>query len=157
MPGKRDFSAGSASCFLPSQHSCWCGLRPATTGALMLWREFSSQLRATINLSSGFPPSLTIKLNARTRWWTQLYSAWSPSSWLQQLLWVRYAHNTLTIALFQGGYGYQPPLFSALEKEAASPSAMAKPGLKLTLSLLWFVTRIATFPIRLSHRSLCLG
>lgn len=52
-----------------------------------------------------------------------------------------YAHNTLTIAAtglshFQGGYGYQPPLFPALEKEAASPSAMAKPGLKLTLPLL---------------------
>lgn len=72
-----------------------------------------------------------------------------------------YAHNTSTIACtglshFQGGYGYQPPLFPALEKEAASPSAMTKPGLKLTLPLLWFVTRIATFPIRLSHRSCAL-
>lgn len=53
-----------------------------------------------------------------------------PSSWSQQLLWVQYTHNTLTsssmgLSPFQCAYGYQPPLFPALEKEVSCPSVHA--------------------------------
>ena len=54
----------------------------------------------------------------------------NPASWSQQLLWVEYAHNTLTssatgLSPFQCAYGFQPPLFPALEKEASCPSSKA--------------------------------
>ena len=50
-----------------------------------------------------------------------------PSSWSQQLLWVEYAHNTLAtsttgLSPFQCTYGFQPPLFPALEREVSCPS-----------------------------------
>ncbi|XP_055486775.1 uncharacterized protein LOC129694070 [Leucoraja erinacea] len=53
-----------------------------------------------------------------------------PSSWSQQLMWVEYAHNTLTSSAtgfspFQCAYGFQPPLFPALEKEVSCPSVQA--------------------------------
>lgn len=56
----------------------------------------------------------------------------NPSSWSQQLLWVEYAHNTLTssatgLSPFQCAYGYRLPLFPALEKEASCPSVQAFP------------------------------
>ncbi len=45
-------------------------------------------------------------------------------------MWVEYAHNTLPCVLtgmspFQCVFGYQPPLFPALEKEVSVPSAVA--------------------------------
>ena len=51
----------------------------------------------------------------------------NPTSWSEQLLWVEYAHNTLTssatgLSPFECTYGFQPPLFPALEKEASCPS-----------------------------------
>ena len=54
----------------------------------------------------------------------------NPSSWSQHLLRVEYAHNTLTssatgLSPFQCAYGYQPPLFPALEGEASCPSVQA--------------------------------
>lgn len=54
----------------------------------------------------------------------------NPASWSKQLLWVEYAHNTLPcsstgLSPFQCAYGYQPPLFSALEREVGVPSAIA--------------------------------
>ncbi|KAI3353855.1 hypothetical protein L3Q82_004863 [Scortum barcoo] len=53
-----------------------------------------------------------------------------PSSWSQQLLWVEYAHNTLTCSAtglfpFQCAYGFQPPLFPDLEEEVSCPSVQA--------------------------------
>ncbi|KAI3370842.1 hypothetical protein L3Q82_007128 [Scortum barcoo] len=54
-----------------------------------------------------------------------------PSSWSQQLLWVEYAHNTLTCSatglspFFQCAYGFQPPLFPDLEEEVSCPSVQA--------------------------------
>ncbi|XP_055489453.1 uncharacterized protein LOC129696070 [Leucoraja erinacea] len=47
-----------------------------------------------------------------------------------QLLWVEYAHNTLTssatgLSPFQCAYRFQPPLFPALEKEVSCPSVQA--------------------------------
>lgn len=54
----------------------------------------------------------------------------NPSSWSQQLVWVEYARNTLVSSAtgfspFQCAYGYQPPLFPALEKEASCSSVQA--------------------------------
>ena len=54
----------------------------------------------------------------------------NPSSWSQQLLWLEYAHNSLTssatgLSPFQCAYSYQPPLFPALEREVSCPSVQA--------------------------------
>ncbi len=54
----------------------------------------------------------------------------NPSTWSQQLLWVEYAHNSLTssatgLSPFQCAYGYQPPLFPAQEREVSCPSVQA--------------------------------
>jgi len=53
-----------------------------------------------------------------------------PACWSQQLLCMEYAHNTLTssatgMSPLQCAYGFQPPLFSALENEVSCPSAQA--------------------------------
>ncbi|KAL2088012.1 hypothetical protein ACEWY4_016840 [Coilia grayii] len=53
-----------------------------------------------------------------------------PLSWASRLVWVEYAHNTLTCSAtrmspFQCVYGYQPPLFPSQEGEASCPSALA--------------------------------
>lgn len=50
----------------------------------------------------------------------------NPCSWAQHLVWVEYTH-TLTssasdLSPFQCPFGFQLPLFPALEKEASSPS-----------------------------------
>ena len=52
------------------------------------------------------------------------------SSWSEQLVWVEYAHNTLTssatgLSPFECAYGFGPLLFPALEKEASYPSVQA--------------------------------
>lgn len=68
--------------------------------------------------------------------WSQFLSAKPPvrstatKVRAQQLMWVEYAHNSLTssstgLSPFQCAYGFQPPLFPALEKEVTCPSVKA--------------------------------
>ena len=90
----------------------------------IFWREFCSLLGASVSLSSGFHRQSNGQTE-RTRKW-RLPCASSPCSWAQHLVWVEYAHNTLTssasgLSPFQCAYGFQPPLFPALEKEASCP------------------------------------
>ena len=54
----------------------------------------------------------------------------NPASWSDQLVWVEFAHNTLTcsstgLSPFQCAHGYLPPLFPDTEKESSCPSAQA--------------------------------
>ncbi|KAK2898058.1 hypothetical protein Q8A73_014438 [Channa argus] len=54
----------------------------------------------------------------------------NPATWAQNLVWVEYAHNSLPSATtgmtpFQVVFGYQQPLFPALESDATVPSASA--------------------------------
>lgn len=84
----------------------------------------------TPSLSSGFHPQSngqTERMNQQTETALRCTVSQNPSSWSQQLLWGEYAYNTLTssatgLSPFQCAYGYQPPLFPALEKEASCPS-----------------------------------
>lgn len=48
--------------------------------------------------------------------------SWNPPSWSKQLLWVKYAHNSLTslttgLSPFQCCYRYQPPILPVVEGE----------------------------------------
>jgi hypothetical protein len=54
----------------------------------------------------------------------------NPASWSDQLVWVEFAHITLTcsstgLSHFQCTYGYLPPLFPDLEQESSCPSVQA--------------------------------
>ncbi|KAL1259020.1 hypothetical protein QQF64_009597 [Cirrhinus molitorella] len=54
----------------------------------------------------------------------------SPTSWCQQLPWVKYTHNSLPVSStglspIECSLGYQPPLFPSMESEVAVPSAHA--------------------------------
>ena len=54
----------------------------------------------------------------------------NPASWSDQLVWVEFAHITLTcsstgLSPFQCAHGYLPPLFPDTEKESSCPSAQA--------------------------------
>lgn len=99
----------------------------------VFWQEFCRLLGATPSLSSGFHPQSngqTERMNQQMETALRCTVSQNPSSWSQQLLWVEYAHNSLTssatgLSPFQCAYGYQPPLFPALEKEASCPSVQA--------------------------------
>ena len=107
----------------------WCltGVGSSTSG---FWREFCALLGAKVSLSSGFHP----QSNGQTEWVNQEMETMlrcmvsrNPATWAEQLLWVEYALNTLTssatgLSPFQCAYGYQPPLFPALEGEVSYPS-----------------------------------
>ncbi|KAF7648885.1 hypothetical protein LDENG_00150590 [Lucifuga dentata] len=54
----------------------------------------------------------------------------NPSTWSKQLMWIEYAHNSLSVSAtglspFQCVYGYQLLLFPELEGEVSVPSAQA--------------------------------
>ena len=96
----------------------------------VFWREFCSLLGATVSLSSGYHPQSngqTERKNQEMETALRCMTSQNPTSWSEQLLWVEYAHNTLTssatgLSPFECTYGFQPPLFPALEKEASCPS-----------------------------------
>ena len=98
--------------------------------ASVFWREFCSLLGATVSLSSGYHPQSngqTERKNQEMETALRCMASQNPTSWSEQLLWVEYAHNTLTssatgLSPFECTYGFQPPLFPALEKEASCPS-----------------------------------
>lgn len=99
----------------------------------VFWREFCSLLGASVSLSSGFHPQSngqSERKNQDMETSLRCLVSSNPSSWSQQLIWVEYAHNTLIssatgLSPFQCAYGYQPPLFPALEKDASCPSVQA--------------------------------
>lgn len=99
----------------------------------IFWREFCSLLGATVSLSSGYHPQSngqTERINQQMETALRCMASKHPSSWSQQLLWVEYAHNTLSssstgLSPFQCAYGFQPPLFPSLEREASCPSVQA--------------------------------
>ena len=97
------------------------------------WRAFCSLIGATVSLSSGHHPQTngqTERLNQELETGLRCLTSQTPSSWSKHLIWVEYAHNTLPcsssgMSPFQCAYGFQPPLFPSLEKEASVPSALA--------------------------------
>ena len=99
----------------------------------VFWREFCTLIGATVSLSSGFHPQSngqSERMNQEMETALRCMVSQNPSSWSKQLLWVEYAHNTLTssatgLSPFQCAYGYQPPLFPALEGELSCPSVQA--------------------------------
>lgn len=99
----------------------------------IFWWEFCSLLGATVSLSSGYHPqsnAQTENLNQQIETALRCMVAKHTSYWSRQLLWVEFAHNTLTssatgLSPFQCAYGFQPPLFLALEREATCPSVEA--------------------------------
>ncbi|KAL2085065.1 hypothetical protein ACEWY4_020583 [Coilia grayii] len=98
------------------------------------WKEFCHLLGATVSLTSGFHPQSngqTERINQELEKALRCVASRNPLSWAQQLVWVEYAHNTLTCSAtrmspFQCVYGYQPPLFPSQEGEVSCPSALAK-------------------------------
>ncbi|XP_071356648.1 uncharacterized protein [Trachinotus anak] len=96
------------------------------------WRAFCSLLGAFVSLSSGHHPQTngqTERLNQELETSLCCLASQSPNTWSRQLTWVEYAHNSLPcssgLSPFQCAYGYQPPLFPALEREVGVPSALA--------------------------------
>ena len=96
----------------------------------IFWREFCTLVGATVSLSSGFHPQSngqSERMNQEMETALRCMVSQHPSSWSRQLLWVEYGHNTLTssatgLSPFQCTYGFQPPLFPALEREVSCPS-----------------------------------
>uniref|UniRef100_A0A8C5CEZ5 Gypsy retrotransposon integrase-like protein 1 n=1 Tax=Gadus morhua TaxID=8049 RepID=A0A8C5CEZ5_GADMO len=96
---------------------------PQLTSAF--WREFCSLVGATVSLSSGFHPQSngqTERVNQDLETTLRCLVNCNPASWSDQLVWVEYAHNTLTcsstVSPFQCAYGCLQPLFPDLEKES---------------------------------------
>ncbi|KAG1953664.1 retrotransposable element [Pimephales promelas] len=97
------------------------------------WREFCKLLGATVSLSSGFHPQSngqTERANQDLERTLRCLVSKNPSSWIQQLSMVEYAHNTLPVSStglspFECSVSYQPPIFPSLESEVAVPSAHA--------------------------------
>ncbi|KAI3365323.1 hypothetical protein L3Q82_010413, partial [Scortum barcoo] len=99
----------------------------------IFWREFCVLVGASASLLSGFHSQSngqTERMNQELETALRCMASQHPSSWSQQLLWVEYAHNTLTcsatgLSPFQCAYGFQPPLFPDLEEEVSCPSVQA--------------------------------
>uniref|UniRef100_A0A672Z804 Gypsy retrotransposon integrase-like protein 1 n=1 Tax=Sphaeramia orbicularis TaxID=375764 RepID=A0A672Z804_9TELE len=97
------------------------------------WRAFCALIGASVSLSSGYHPQTngqTERVNQVLESGLRILASHSPASWSRQLMWVEVAHNSLPCASsglspFHVVYGYQPPLFSASEREVSVPSAQA--------------------------------
>lgn len=97
------------------------------------WREFCTLIGATVSLPSGFHPQSNgqmERVNQELETALRCMVSQNLSSWSQHLLWVEYAHNSLTssatgLSPFQCAYGFQPPLFPAPEREVSCPSVQA--------------------------------
>ena len=97
------------------------------------WRDFCKALGAKVSLSSGFHPQTngqTERKNQEMETALRCMVSQNPSSWSSQLLWVEYAHNSLTssatrLSPFECAYGFQPPLFPAQEEEVSCPSVQS--------------------------------
>lgn len=87
---------------------------------------------ATASLSSGFHPQSngqTERLNQELETALRCLVSKNPSTWAEQLLWVEYAHNTLSsssthLSPFQCAYIFQPPPFPSQEREASCQSTL---------------------------------
>ncbi|KAI5086583.1 butyrophilin-like protein 3 [Silurus meridionalis] len=82
------------------------------------WRDFCRLLGILTSLPSVSPP------NERT----DLLCSQEPSSWLDKLMWIEYAHNTLSTAAtglspFQMFHRYLPPTFFNQELQSTIPYA----------------------------------
>ena len=112
----------------------------------IFWKEFCAQLGATVSLSLGFHTQSngqTEQVNQEMETMLRCMVSRNPATWAQQILLDKYAHNTLTstatgLSPFQCAYGYQPPLFPALEGEVSCPSIQVFPS-----SQTWAQARVA--------------
>ena len=95
------------------------------------WRSFFTQLGASVSLSSGFHPETngqTERTKQSLESTLRCLVAANPTSWSRFLPWAEYGHNSLQnmstgLSPFEAQVGYQPPLFTELEREAEVPSA----------------------------------
>uniref|UniRef100_A0A0F8AN84 ribonuclease H n=1 Tax=Larimichthys crocea TaxID=215358 RepID=A0A0F8AN84_LARCR len=101
--------------------------------ASSFWKEFCHLLGATASLTSGFHPQSNgqaERINQELEKALRCMASRNPRAWAQHLLWIEYAHNSLTstatgLSPFQCVYGYQPPLFASQEGNITCPSALA--------------------------------
>ncbi|TKS65685.1 Retrovirus-related Pol polyprotein [Collichthys lucidus] len=101
--------------------------------ASTFWKEFCHLLGATASLTSGFHPQSNgqaERVNQELEKALHCMASRNPRAWAQHLLWIEYAHNSLTstatgLSPFQCVYGYQPPLFASQEGNITCPSALA--------------------------------
>lgn len=97
------------------------------------WADFCKLLWATLSLSSGFHPQSngqTERKNQDIEVALWCMASWNSTSWSPLLVWVEYAHNSLTssatgLSTFQCVYSYQPPSFPVLNAGVSCPSALA--------------------------------
>ncbi|XP_057714608.1 uncharacterized protein lrfn5a isoform X1 [Corythoichthys intestinalis] len=97
------------------------------------WKEFCRLIGAKASLTSGYHPESngqTERLNQQLETGLRCLVSQNPSTWSNHLVWVEYAHNTLPTSAtgmspFKCVHGYDPPLFSAQEREVSVPSAHA--------------------------------
>ena len=98
-----------------------------------VWKSFCQALGASVSLTSGYHPQSngqTERANQDLEAALRCVAAKNPSSWSTHLVWVEYAHNSLSCAAtglspFEGAFGYQPPLFPSEEADIAVPSVQA--------------------------------